>query len=225
MTDLITASAIEARYPNEDAVFTNVSLTIRSDENVSILGPSGSGKSTLLKTLANVRKPFAGEVKYAVVNGHSVRPGLMFQQPLLLPWLSVGDNVSLGAAYVSYSDEQLNPVELIEQVGLTGLANRRTHELSGGQRQRAALARALAFRPDVLFLDEPFSALDSELRASLRQLVRDLARKRSIPVVLVTHFEEEALVFGGKIIRMNELLAESKLPNHLPATGNVAQHV
>ena len=201
---LLEARGISAHYLAGEPVFTGLSLTVRSGENVAILGPSGSGKSTLLKILAGVKEPSSGEVFRADIDGHALRCGLMFQHPMLLPWLTVGENVALGGRYGA---GDCDAPALLESVGLSGLGRRRAHELSGGQRQRAALARTMALCPDALLLDEPFSALDVELRASLRYLVLKSAEARSIPIVLVTHQPDEATAFGGRILSMEDLAA------------------
>lgn len=203
--NLIKATAISATYPGGTTVFTGTSLTVTAGHNLTILGPSGSGKSTLLKILAGVKQPAAGSLNYATLEGRKVRTGLMFQQPLLLPWLSVLDNVALGGKYEQRLHQATDPEELLSKVGLAGLGARRPHALSGGQRQRAALARTLAHRPEVLLLDEPFSALEYELRNSLRYLVFQMAQEHGITIVLVTHQPDEATVFGGSVIHMTNL--------------------
>jgi len=225
--NLIEARCVAADYPSQGRVFSGVSLDVRAGENMSILGPSGSGKSTLLKVLAGIKKPSAGAVRCAEVNGRPLRAGLMFQQPMLLPWLTVEANVALGERYHDRRDARTNPASLIASVGLSGFSRRKPSELSGGQRQRAAFARTLAHRPDVLLLDEPFSALDVELRKSLRQLVMCLAGEQRIPIVLVTHHPEEAAAFGGRILNMADLASgsESSFAGDRPAlhgeTANV----
>ena len=203
-TNLIEAKGISAGYQSHE-VFRDLSLSVADGGNVSILGASGSGKSTLLKILAGVKRPSAGTVDYGEVDGRPVRTGLMFQHPLLLPWLTVEQNVALGDRYHSHEDGSLDPAELIYKVGLSGHARRRPAELSGGQRKRVALARTLAHRPDVLLLDEPFSALDVELRGSLHYLVQRLAAERNIPIVLVTHHHDEATLLGGAIVNMEDI--------------------
>ena len=226
--DLIEAHDISANYNHQnERVFAGLFLTVRAKENVSILGPSGSGKSTLLKILADVKQPSSGRVKFASIDERPLRTGLMFQQPLLLPWLTVEENVRLGGRYRSCDGDPLDQPELIAKVGLADMVKRRPQELSGGQRQRAALARTLVRRPDVLLLDEPFSSLDVELRSSLRELVLGLAGERRIPIVLVTHQPEEAAAFGGRTVNMNELVgiqpkaADSSLAIECGETANV----
>ena len=200
---LIEARGLSASYRGGEAIFTGLSLDIQTRENTVILGPSGSGKSTLLKILSGVKKPDSGSLVLASRGGKPVRRGLMFQHPLLLPWLSVQANVQMGSRY---DNNGADPLQLLAAVGLADYAKRRPETLSGGQRQRVSLARALAHEPDVLMLDEPFSALDKELRSSLRNEVIELAAQRNIPIVLVTHDVQEAHVFGGQILQMSELV-------------------
>lgn len=114
-----------------------------------------------------------------------------------------------------YDNKGTDPLPLLASVGLADYAKRRPETLSGGQRQRVSLARALAHDPDVLMLDEPFSALDKELRSSLRNQVIELAAQRNIPIVLVTHDVDEGHIFGGQILQMSELAAKPE-PNRLP---------
>ena len=222
---LVEAQGIAAEYHSQGLVFSDLDLSVGSDENVSILGPSGSGKSTLLKILAGVKKPSAGTVTFAKVQGRQVRAGLMFQHPLLLPWLTVEQNVAYGDRYHDHGDGFLDPSELISKVGLAGKAKRRPGELSGGQRKRVALARTLAHRPDVLLLDEPFSSLDVELRGSLRYLVQKLSAEREIPIVLVTHQPDEAALLGGRILNMVDIGRDVQghgLVHHQGLAGDVA---
>ncbi len=202
---LIEAKKISATYHAGETVFDNLSVTVYSGENIAILGPSGSGKSTLLKILAGVKDPCDGEIHRAKIEGRALRLALMFQHPMLLPWLNVAQNIALGGRYSQHECNEVQAGVLLEQVGLAGLGGRRVHELSGGQRQRAALARTMAMCPDALLLDEPFSALDIELRAGLRYLVLKTAEARKMPIVLVTHQYDEATAFGGRILSMEEL--------------------
>ena len=204
---IIEAKNLSASYRGGEPIFTDLSLDIQSQENTVILGPSGSGKSTLLKILSGIKKPDSGQIILASKNNKPVRRGLMFQHPLLLPWLSVQANVQMGCRY---DNNGANPLQLLDAVSLGEYAKRRPETLSGGQRQRVSLARALAHDPDVLMLDEPFSALDKELRSSLRNEVIDLAAQRGIPIVLVTHDIQEAHVFGGQILQMSELASQSE---------------
>ncbi len=202
--NLIEARSISASYHGGEPVFADLSIAVAANENVAILGPSGSGKSTLLKILAGIKQPDSGTIVLAEASrGRKLTRGLMFQHSLLLPWLSVGANVALGARY---DGNRADPSALLASVGLHGFESRRPETLSGGQRQRAALARALAHKPDVLLLDEPFSALDAELRTSLRTLVRECAAQRGRPVVLVTHQQEDARALDGRIVQMEELV-------------------
>lgn len=203
---LIQANKLTASYHSEE-VFIDVNLTIESGQNIAIVGPSGSGKSTLLKILAGILEPTAGELTLNSPDGRRpLQRGLMFQSSLLLPWLSVKQNVTLGNRYRYESDtSEASVAKLLAAVGLTEYTNRKPMHLSGGQRQRVAFARTLASRPDVLLLDEPFSALDSELRTNLRLLVKEQARRLNVPIVIVTHDEQEAVEVGDKVLRMSEL--------------------
>ena len=212
---IIEAKGLSASYRGGEPIFAGLSLDIHTRENTVILGPSGSGKSTLLKILSGIKKPDSGSIFLASKNGKTARRGLMFQHPLLLPWLSVQANVQMGSRY---DNNGTDPLQLLAAVGLADYAKRRPETLSGGQRQRVSLARALAHDPDVLMLDEPFSALDKELRSSLRNEVIDLAAQRSIPIVLVTHDVQEAHIFGGQILQMSELAGRPERQHQMQTT-------
>ena len=207
---LIEAKSITATYLGGMTVFSDVSLNVEKKQNLTILGPNGAGKSTLLKILAGVKTPSSGTVTYNKTNGRDLRTGLMFQQPLLLPWLSVIKNIRLGSKYTKENNTNFSAETLLEKVGLSGLGKRRPHTLSGGQRQRVALARTLAQQPDVLLLDEPFSAVDIELRNSLRYLVHKLTQDYGITIVLVTHQQDEATAFDSNVVHMSELTNATK---------------
>jgi NitT/TauT family transport system ATP-binding protein len=181
-----------------------LTLTAGAGEIVSLIGPNGCGKSTFLRVAAGLLRPESGAVMLAgsPVTGPDARIGLVFQEPRLLPWRSVADNVTwpLELAGWDRSRREARLAELIELVGLAGTETRRPSQLSGGQRQRAALARTLALAPEVLLLDEPFSALDALTRERLNLELLALHARRPLTVVLVTHSIPEAILLSDRVI-------------------------
>ncbi|WTS98377.1 ABC transporter ATP-binding protein [Streptomyces sp. NBC_00096] len=186
-------------------VLDSVDLRVRAGEFVVLVGPSGCGKTTLLRVIAGFARPDSGS---ALVGGAAPRPGhgagVVFQQPRLFPWRTVGGNLGFALARhgVPRARRPGRIAELLERVGLPGMAGRRTWELSGGQQQRVALARALAAEPGLLLMDEPFSALDALTRERLQEEVRSLAGRLGTTVVFVTHSVEEAVLLGSRVLVM-----------------------
>ncbi|HLG87756.1 MAG TPA: ABC transporter ATP-binding protein [Alphaproteobacteria bacterium] len=187
----------------------DVSLDVRPGEFVAILGPSGCGKSTLLQIMAGLMPASAGEVK---LDGHAVfgpPPKLiyLFQQyaKSLFPWRSVVRNVefALQSRGVQRAARRGQALEYLKVVGLDGFADRYPWQLSGGMQQRVAIARALAAEPEVLLLDEPFSAVDALTRLELQALVLDLWSRRKLTVVLVTHDVDEAVFMADRIVMLS----------------------
>lgn len=192
------------RHASELALDT-INLAIAPGEAVAIIGRSGCGKSTLLHIIAGLIKPTAGEVRIAgeLVERPSPRWVMMFQQPLLFPWASVFDNVALGLRFNKRKGEAVWRVaRLLELVELSAFADRNVQELSGGQQQRVALARSLVLSPEVLLLDEPFSALDAFTRGALQRDVRSITRELGITLVLVTHDIDEAAMMADRAFVM-----------------------
>ncbi|WP_239366472.1 ABC transporter ATP-binding protein [Snodgrassella communis] len=187
-------------------VAEGLSLQVADGELVAVLGESGSGKSTLLNMAAGLTKPDSGKI---LINDTDVtflqperrRIGLMFQDYALLPHLDVWQNVAFGLRMhgVSKSSARQQAQQLLTEVGLAEAATQPVGVLSGGERQRVALARALVLQPQALLLDEPFSALDTTLRASLQQLTLRLLRQQKCPTVLVTHSPLEAFALADRI--------------------------
>jgi NitT/TauT family transport system ATP-binding protein len=189
------------------AVLGGVSCVIEAGEHVAIVGRSGAGKSTLLHLIAGLLRPDRGQVLIdgVAVNGPHNGAVLMFQRPALLPWASVADNVLLplrfsGELRRDAAAARRKVGALLEQIGLGDRAAALPTELSGGQQQRVALVRALAGAPDILLLDEPFSALDGETRAALRDDVRRLARGRAMTLVTVTHDLADAAALADRAL-------------------------
>ena len=188
-------------------VFSDVNLHIARQEIVCLVGSSGCGKSTLLRLLAGLTQPAAGEV---VLDGgtpedRATRASVVFQSPALLPWLSVADNVGLGLDFACRVRQPRVQLEqqvhrILEQVGLAAYARKKPHALSGGMAQRVALARALARTPDIIYLDEPFSALDAITRESMQDLLLELAHQHQSAALLVTHDIDEALRIGDRVL-------------------------
>jgi sulfate transport system ATP-binding protein len=193
----------------------NVSLTIPSGELVALLGPSGCGKTSLLRIIAGLETPDSGRVLF---NGEDTtqshvrerRVGFVFQHYALFKHMTVFDNVAFGLNVrpkqnrPSKGDIKEKVMKLLSLVQLENMANRYPSQLSGGQRQRIALARALAVEPQVLLLDEPFGALDAQVRAELRRWLRRLHDEIHVTSVFVTHDQEEALEVADRIVVMNK---------------------
>ncbi len=176
-------------------------------EILVVVGESGCGKSTLLSTLAGVTPPLRGEIFSGDrclndVPIHKRNIGLVFQDPLLFPHLSLIDNIgySLRASGQSQDAARTRALELLDWVGLSNVANQKTWELSGGQAGRIALARAIAAKPAVLLLDEPYSALDSQTRLRLLADVKDLVTLEGIPTIHVTHDHSEAQLLATRTL-------------------------
>jgi ABC-type nitrate/sulfonate/bicarbonate transport system ATPase subunit len=183
-------------------VLDRIDLDVERDSRLVILGHSGSGKSTLLRVLAGLEELDAGELtRPDLADGRSAVVGTVFQQPLLLPWLTVRENVALGGRYRANRDrfDAARVEELLEIFGLLGLADAVPAELSGGQAQRVSIARVVAVRPDILLLDEPFSALDPATRRSLQIWLRDTVAALNLTLVLVTHDVDEALYLASDV--------------------------
>lgn len=195
----------------ETVALADVDITVPEGESLVLLGPSGCGKTTLLRILAGLERADTGRV---VVAGHVLvddkmdvpperrRIGMVFQEPTLFPHLTVAGNVAFGLGRDEIEAGRVE--ETLSIVGLEGFSDRYPETLSGGQAQRVALSRALAPRPRVMLFDEPFSSLDSELRAQVRSEVAGLLKSVGMTSVYVTHDQEEAFVLGDRIAVMQE---------------------
>jgi sulfate/thiosulfate transport system ATP-binding protein len=196
---MIKADAVTKRF-GDFLALDDVSLEVAEGSLTALLGPSGSGKSTLLRVIAGLESPDAGVV---TINGGDATPlppqkrgiGFVFQHYAAFKHMTVRSNVGFGMSVRKRPKKEIAAKvdELLELVGLDGLAERYPSQLSGGQRQRMALARALAVEPSVLLLDEPFGALDAKVRADLRAWLRRLHDEVHVTTVLVTHDQEEAM--------------------------------
>src|SRR5271156_2802783 len=188
-------------------VLDNVDLALREGEIVALLGRSGSGKSTLLRIVAGLLAPTAGEVIWrgAALDGPADGVAMVFQSFALFPWLTVQENVELGleAIGVARAERERRAEEAIDLIGLGGFESAYPKELSGGMRQRVGLARALVVHPDLLLMDEPFSALDVLTAETLRTDLIDLWSEGKLPiksVLMVTHNIEEAVLMCDRIL-------------------------
>jgi sulfonate transport system ATP-binding protein len=191
-------------YPNGVRALDGVSLEVAPGEILVIIGGSGCGKSTLLRAASGLDIATQGSVALdgSVIEAPHEKIGLIFQEPRLLPWLSVADNVGFGLSHLAKPERAKRIAAALERVGLTDKAGVWPRELSGGQAQRVAIARALITRPSVLLLDEPFSALDAFTRAELQDHLLDLWEEGRPILVLVTHDIEEALVLATRVVVM-----------------------
>lgn len=182
-----------------------VNLELQPGEATALIGRSGCGKSTLLHIMSGLMIPNEGQIYVdgKKVEGPSPRWIVMFQQASLYPWMSVCQNVALGLRFTGRKKEARSRVpELLDLVELGAFADRNVQDLSGGQQQRVALARSLAVHPEVLFLDEPFSSLDTFTRSALQRDVRRIAKDIGITLVLVSHDITEAVAMVDRAIVM-----------------------
>lgn len=191
---------------NETTVLDDVSLDIEKGEFICLLGPSGCGKSTLLNALAGFEKVNSGSVKIDgnEVKEPSVKNITIFQNYGLLPWRNVLKNVELGLESKKLPKEERHKTaeKYIELVGLKGFEKRHPRQLSGGQQQRVAIARGLAVDPDIVFMDEPFGALDAITRMKLQDDILKISREEKKTIIFVTHDIEEAVFLADRIVIM-----------------------
>src|SRR5690348_4973759 len=209
-------------------VLEGISFSIAPGEHIALIGRSGAGKSTLLQLLAGVYKLHHGRILLdgEPVSASARKPVLMFQRPALLPWLTVRENILVPLRFSGLSRRDQGAAyarvdSLLEKIGLEDRADARPANLSGGQQQRVALARALAGSPSVLLLDEPFSALDAEIRAGLRRDIRNLAKASGVTLITVTHdladaaaMADRVLVLGGSPSTIKDDFALDADPEH-----------
>ncbi len=209
VVDLVQLSldGVSVGYDNK-AVVTDVSLTLGNGQIGCLLGPSGCGKSTLLRAIAGFEPVMGGEIRMdsRVLSStqHTVAPekrevGMVFQDLALFPHLTIADNVAFGLRGISQIEKRARVTELLALVGLSDMAKRYPHSLSGGQQQRIALARAMAPKPKLLLLDEPFSGLDASLRDVLVPEVREMLLKEEMSALLVTHDQMEAFAIADQV--------------------------
>lgn len=191
-------------YKKSDGlVLEDINFEVQPGEVMALLGRSGCGKSTLLHMLAGLTMPMKGEV---VINGNTVRAPspkwvMMFQAPSLYPWMTVSQNAALALRFSRRGHEIKTRVpEVLDLVELGAYADRNAQDLSGGQQQRVALARSLAPKPEVLLLDEPFSALDAFTRRNLQQDVRKIAKTLGLTLLIVTHDVSEAVRMCDRVL-------------------------
>ncbi|MFC9440049.1 ABC transporter ATP-binding protein [Nocardia sp. NPDC057030] len=181
----------------------DISLDLRDGEFLVLVGPSGSGKSTLLDLLGGLSKPTAGEILLdgKPITGPGLDRGIVFQQYALLPWRTARGNIEFGLEAKGLRRRQRREIaeHYLELVGLTGFGDRYPHELSGGMKQRVAIARSLAFDPEVLLMDEPFAALDAQTRESLQDELLRIWRATGKTVLFITHGIDEAVYLGQRV--------------------------
>jgi len=213
------------------AALDSISIDVADGEFVALLGPSGCGKSTLLRLMAALEEPSSGiieiENRPAAELARSHRLGVAFQDHALLPWLSISDNVALPFRLAGLAVDRARVNELLSLVGLSEFAEARPKQLSGGMRQRASIARALALKPEVLLLDEPFGALDAVTRRHLNGELQRIWQQNSITTVLVTHSVDEALYLADRIVvlsgRPGRILRVVDVPFDRPRTREMTR--
>lgn len=194
-----------------------VSFGIEKGKLIGLLGPSGSGKTTILRMIAGLEQPDSGEI---IIDGNVVNDvapsargiGFVFQNYALFRYMTVYDNIAFGLKVKKVNNEKIKErvSELISLIGLKGLEKRYPSQLSGGQRQRVAFARALAAKPHLLLLDEPFAAIDAKIRQELRSWLKEMIGKLGITSIFVTHDQEEAIEVADEIIITNQGRIEQK---------------
>lgn len=217
---LVIEGVSKSHKGSANAALNGVSLTVTAGSCTAVLGPSGSGKSTLLRAVAGLETLDTGRVLLDGQDLAAVRPerrgmAMVFQRPLLFPHLNVLDNVAFAATVSGIPRKQArrDAQDFVELVQMHGTGTRTVTELSGGQQQRVAIARALAARPAVLLLDEPFSALDPELRDTMHELLAHVREKLNPTILMVTHDRDEAAAVADHIA----LVSDGTLLQH----GNV----
>jgi len=200
---MIDLQGISKHFGSFEAV-RGINLTIRQREVVAVIGPSGCGKSTLLNMIAGLYAPTSGRVVYkgAVIADVNTDVGYMTQKDNLLPWRTVRDNVAfpLELAGIPKAERQKKTDQVLAHVGLSGFENRYSSELSGGMRKRACLARMLLYGAESMLLDEPFAALDAQLKIAMHDLLLKIGAESGKTIILVTHDLVEAVTLADRVV-------------------------
>jgi ABC-type nitrate/sulfonate/bicarbonate transport system ATPase subunit len=198
---------------HESPVFSDVDLEVSKGQILVLLGPSGCGKSTLLRAIAGLDELSGGEIDLPRNEAGHRRVGIVFQESLLLPWLTVRENVTLGLNYGAHrhASDDVAVDSVLSEFGLSDLAEAYSDELSGGQAQRVSLARTVVTRPEVVLFDEPFSALDPLTRATMQDWLIGIQQALGVTAIVVTHDVDEAIALGDMVALMS------------PAPGTVVQ--
>jgi sulfonate transport system ATP-binding protein len=201
---MLALERVGKTYPNGVHALGGVTLDVALGEIVAVIGGSGCGKSTLLRAIAGLDPLSEGTVKLdnERITAPHEKIGIIFQEPRLLPWLKVADNVGFGLSGRPRAERAARVATALKRVGLADKATVWPRELSGGQAQRVAILRALVPRPEVLLLDEPFSALDAFTRTDLQDHLLDLWADAKPTLILVTHDVDEAIVLGDRVMVM-----------------------
>ncbi|MCK5725946.1 MAG: ABC transporter ATP-binding protein [Thiotrichaceae bacterium] len=234
---LLSLKNITIAYGSHTVVH-DFSLELKKGEITSLIGPSGCGKTTILRSIAGFEKLKRGmmTVNHELISDANMtlapekrNIGMVFQDFALFPHLNINDNICFGIHHLNRTQQKQRAKELLALIGLSGFEKRYPHELSGGQQQRIALARALAPKPNLLLLDEPFSSMDIELREELAKEVRQILKHENITAILVTHDQNEAFAMADNIavIKEGELLQWDSAYNlyHQPNSPFVADFI
>jgi len=234
---MLALNSLSKTYPNGVHALARFTAEIQPGEIVAIIGGSGCGKSTLLRAIVGLDRASSGTVTLddtPIVAPHP-KIGIIFQEPRLLPWLSVADNIGFGLSDLPAATRRETVARALARVGLADKANAWPRELSGGQAQRVAIARALVPQPEVLLLDEPFSALDAFTRKDLQDHLLDLWADTRPTLILVTHDVDEAVVLADRVLvmrpRPGRLFEEIKVnlsrprDRNSPLFGSFKHHV
>ena len=207
MNNILTIKDLSKTYyslSNELKTLDNINININREDFISIVGTSGCGKSTLLNIIAGLDNEYLG----TIIKQDNINIGYMLQVDALLPWLTIKDNCKLGLFLNNKKDDK-KVIELLKKYGLFEFADKYPFELSGGMKQRCALIRTLLLDPDILLLDEPFSALDYQTRLKVEDDIYNIIKNEGKTAILVTHDLEEAIAMSNKVVVL------SKRPAHI----------
>lgn len=234
---MLTVENLSIKFDNK-TILSDVNFTLKTGEIACLLGASGCGKTTILRCLSGFEKPSTGVISlndHTLFNNntniaaHQRQIGMVFQDYSLFPHLTVAQNVGFGLSHLDKSKKNARIDELLTLVNLNAYKHRYPHELSGGQQQRVALVRALAPKPKLILLDEPFSNLDVELRTNLSKEVRKLLKSQNVSTILVTHEQSEAFAMADVIGVMADGIiqqwADPEVLYHRPTNAQVASFV
>ncbi|TDT72596.1 putative spermidine/putrescine transport system ATP-binding protein [Hypnocyclicus thermotrophus] len=195
----------------DDFKLKNINFEVKKGEFISLLGKSGSGKSTILNIISGIDKNYKGEVlfKNKNINNYNLlekKLAMIFQEDYLFPHLNIEKNIGFGLKMRKEKKEIIKKKvdNLLEKLGLKNFNKKYPHELSGGQKQRVAIARALAIEPEILLMDEPFSALDENLRLEMQDLIKNIHKENKVTTIFVTHDQDEAFKLSDRIILIED---------------------